>query len=261
MRLRGLPILPLLSLAALQTVLARDTTVVFASGYQEGVIRLEIQDRVVAPSPDLLQGIRFNLDGALGPDFLNTGLPDFNTSCNTQDYSALVVTPGASARLFTMGFGPQGDTSWNGSGTVPSLLTPLDSIKDRYPFYTKRDSVLGRGWVYSAHVGSACRTYTHQAMPGHRRIFYFRRGTIALKVQVERFDIEPVDCGTGLPCNRARHVHLRYGISDSARFPTGITPRSVRGSGIRPASPRPPWTFVLGRNAVLREIREAARKP
>jgi hypothetical protein len=256
-----LSVTPLLLLAALPNVQARDTTVVFTAGYVEGVIRLEIQDRVVAPTPDLLQGIRFDLAGTSGPYLLNTGLPDFNTSCNARDYSALVVTPGPSARVFTMGFGPQGDTSWNGNESLPSLLSPLDSIKDRFYSYTKRDSVIGQGWVYSVHVLSGCATTTHQAMPGHRRIFYFRRGSIGLKVQLERFEIEPFNCGSGLPCNRARYVHLRYGITDSPRFPTGITPPSARAPGVRPAPSRPFWTYVLGRNVRLREVRTATRNP
>ena len=244
----------LLLLAVFPGAWGRDTTVVFTAGHTEGVIRLEIRDRVVAPSPDLLQGIRFNLAGTQGPDLLNTGLPDFNTSCNSQDYSALVVTPGASARLFIMGFGPQGDTSWNGSESVPSLLAPLDSIRDRYFDQTQRDSVIGKGWVYSTHINSGCATTSHQAMPGYRRIFYFWRGSISLKVQVDRFETEAVECAKG-PCDRARHVHLRYGITDSSKFPTGIPSASSPAPGVRPASRRPLWTDVLGRNVRLQELR------
>lgn len=253
----------LLVFAAVHGAWARDTTVFFTDGYQEGVIRLDIQDRVVAPSPDLLQGIRFQLAGTPGPYLLNTGLPDFNASCNARDYSALVVNPGPSALPFALGFSTlgQGDTSWNGAGSVPTLGPELDPIKDRYPEFTNRDSVIGRGWVYSVHVMSACGTVHHQAMPGYRRILYFRRGSISLKVQVDRFETEPVDCGNGLFCNRARYVHLRYGISDSLRFPTGIRSTPAPGRRVHPASPRPLWTYVLGRNVRPGEVRRATRDP
>lgn len=240
----------LLLLASVHVAWARDTTVTFTRGYLEGVIRLDARNRVIAPSPDLLQGIRFNLAGKPGPYLFNTGMPDFNASCNGKDFGALVVTPGefGPAPVYGMGFNIHGNTDWNWTPNFSSLM-PLDTLKERFPSHTKRDSIIGRGWIHSADVMALCRTVEHQTVPGYRRIFYYRRGNTGLKVQVDRFETESVDCGNGLPCNRTRYVHLRYAISDSLRFPTGIRTAPARRPAFHPAFPGPIWEYVLGRKA------------
>lgn len=240
----------LLLAAAMNPVWGWDSTIVYTGSDLEGEMRLDADPRLFKNEPVRLQGIRFSLNSVYGPVVSNTGLPDFNATCSGVSYSALVVTHSQGAS----GFKAASDTDWNAAAAIPASLTPLDTLKDRYPEYTQRDIVIGTGWIHSKDVTQGCATIYQQSQPGYNRIFYYQSGRIHLKLQVESFQTSPAPCDTGIdpPCTKSGSVNLRYAISDSedGSFPvhsSGVRVRSERPQRFRWTWTRPVWEYALGR--------------
>jgi hypothetical protein len=234
-----------------------DTTLAYKDGRVEGVIRLDARTRQVESPADVANKVKF----PFGLSITSTGLPDFNASCNTLSYGAFLAEVPATGTIqpdHSSGFGAPGDTVWSNALEFPDRLFPLDTVRDRFPEITKRNAILGTGWIHSLDETKECRTAQQRPGAGHRRIFYYRfKNGPFLKAQVDRFETEPVTCiiGEQTPCSQSKYVFLRYAITDDpqGRFPTphaGMRDGRADGRvGMRlPAAyPLPIWEYVLGR--------------
>ncbi|MDB5105390.1 MAG: hypothetical protein JWP91_3079 [Fibrobacteres bacterium] len=249
----------LLILSAAGAAWSLDSTLVYKQGHMEGRIRLYAGARQVEASLTEIQAVRFDLGQNTILTLRNIGLPDFNASCNATDFSALI----AEQAQGVSGFKGAADTAWAQALVFPTRLTPLDSVPDRYPEYTKRNAFAGMGWIHSGDVSIGCKTTQQSPQQGFRRIFYYRanRG-VYIKAQVDGFETEDLKCemGPGVPCTRLKYLSLRYAVTDaegglfsdpaSVARPakdSGRYPAQGPGLIFRQAFPRPIWEYVLGR--------------
>jgi hypothetical protein len=232
---------------------SRDTTLVVSGPLpKEGVIRLDAYSRRTDSSAVELQAIRFQFTPQLILTLRNTGLPDFNASCSGASYSALLVEPTLGV---TAGFYGKVDTVWEAAYRVPNTLTALDSIKERYPMFTGRKALIGKGWIHSVDAFSGCKMEHGEPYKDFQRILYSEaRNGDCLKAQVDSIETEPAQCDTSVhpPCSKLKYVHIRYAITASSgcQFsepPTAVRPMAGRGLRFRDALPRPVWEYVLGR--------------
>lgn len=241
----------LLFASATTIVWSWDSTMVFKTGHLEGVIRLDARSNQVTNSPTDLQGVRFDLGQNVSLTLRNIGLPDFNASCNSISYSALIMEHSNGSS----GFAGSVDTNWNLAYDFPQHLTPLDSVKDRYPDHTHRNALVGKGWIHSADESKNCQTTRQTPQAGYRRIFYYRSPNgVYIKAQVDGFRTQSVACDTSIhpPCSKSEYVDLRYALTNDAEGLFSNPPssmRAVRARGLRfhKAYPRPIWEYVLGR--------------